>query len=247
MSCGTSAQPSSVGRHCEHTTSSAWYFLNSGKGQSAFNMALDEALVEALPQLGRPVLRFYGWIEPAVSFGYFQKYADIELLTRLRPLVRRPTGGGLVSHEEDWTYSVAFPASHEWYGLAAVESYRRIHHWIQTAFARLDVGTELAPAAQGADLGQCFAGYSQFDVLWRGRKIAGAAQRRRREGLLIQGSVQPPLLSLVRADWERAMCAAARLQYGAEWLELELNSALKDRALTLAAQKYLQSAFTRRR
>ncbi len=227
--------------------SSTWYCLSSGKGESAFNMALDEALVEALPRLGQPVLRFYDWTEPAASFGYFQKYAEAKRLTRRRPLVRRPTGGGLVPHEADWTYSLAFPASHEWYGLAAIESYRRIHHWIQQAFASLGIETTLSPAAHNAGPGQCFIGYSRFDVLWRGGKIAGAAQRRRREGLLIQGSVQPPPLALVRPDWERAMCDVAREQYGIEWIEFELDSAIRDRALALAAQKYSQPAFNGRR
>ena len=73
-----------------------WYLLASGAGDCAFNMALDEALLQAAPRQGQAVLRFYGWTEPAASFGYFQKYAEIERLTQLCPLVRRPTGGGLV-------------------------------------------------------------------------------------------------------------------------------------------------------
>src|SRR5690349_16177933 len=92
-----------------------WRVLHSGVGASCFNMALDEALLESIPQLAFPLLRFYGWMEPAASFGYFQKYEDIVNSTLLRPLVRRPTGGGLVPHEADWTYSVIFPPSHKWY------------------------------------------------------------------------------------------------------------------------------------
>jgi lipoate-protein ligase A len=154
-------------------------------------MALDQALLEALPRLGTPVLRFYGWTEPAASFGYFQKYADAERATSLRPLVRRPTAGGLVAHDADWTYSLACPVTQAWYSLRAVESYRRMHEWIQSAFARLHVATELASDDRKGRPGQCFAGYERFDLLWRGRKIAGAAQRRTRDGLLIQGSVRP--------------------------------------------------------
>ena len=86
-----------------------WYLLKTGAGHYAFNMALDEALLHAAPRLGQPVLRFYGWTEPAASFGYFQKHAEIERMTLLRPLVRRPTGGGLVPHDADWTYSLVFP------------------------------------------------------------------------------------------------------------------------------------------
>lgn len=87
----------------------SWLLLNSGAGSAALNMALDEALLEAMPRLGQPVLRFYSWIEPAASFGYFQKYADVGKATSLRPLVRRPTAGGVVPHDADWTYSLVFP------------------------------------------------------------------------------------------------------------------------------------------
>src|SRR5215471_6615450 len=100
-------------------------------------MAFDEALLEAMPRLGFAVLRFYSWTEPAASFGYFQHYSEVQLLTPLRPLVRRPTGGGIVPHDCDWTYSLVFPNDHEWYALTAVESYRRVHLWIQSAFERL--------------------------------------------------------------------------------------------------------------
>ena len=79
----------------------AWLLIQSGAGEAAFNMALDEALLEAMPRLQQPVLRFYGWTGPAASFGYFQKFAEIERATMLRPLVRRPTGGGLVPHDAD--------------------------------------------------------------------------------------------------------------------------------------------------
>src|SRR5258707_5016539 len=96
----------------------SWLLLNSGRCDAAFNMALDEALLEAMPRLNHPVLRFYGWTEPAASFGYFQKYSEVQQLTPLRPLLRRPTGGGIVPHVADWTYSLVWPAGHPWYSLS---------------------------------------------------------------------------------------------------------------------------------
>src|SRR5437879_7130014 len=119
--------------------STSWYLLRSGPGGHAHNMALDAALLEAAPFLGRPVLRFYSWSEPAASFGYFQKYAEVEQMTLLRPLVRRPTGGGLVPHDADWTYSLTFPPSDAWHTLKAVRSYHRVHEWIQAAFHKLGI------------------------------------------------------------------------------------------------------------
>jgi len=228
-------------------TPSAWYLLLSGPGDYAFNMALDEALLQAVGRLARPVLRFYGWTEPAASFGYFQKYAQIEQLTPLRPLVRRPTGGGLVPHDADWTYSLTFPPGDAWYSLRATESYRQVHEWIQAAFDRLSLATELAPACQKSLPGQCFQGHERFDLLCRGRKIAGAAQRRTRDGLLIQGSVQPPGLELTRADWEQAMCEVARGVYAAEWMDFQPDAPLAERAQALARQKYSQAGYNRKR
>lgn len=227
--------------------SARWYFLNSGPCDAAFNMGLDEALMERVTDLGAPVLRFYGWIQHAASFGYFQHHAEIERATSLRPLVRRPTGGGLVPHDADWTYSLAFPATHEWYSLAATESYQRAHEWIRDSFARLGVSTELAPNCRKSAPGQCFAGYEQSDVLWQGRKIAGAAQRRTKTGLLIQGSVQPPPLNLAKADWQAAMCVAAIGRWCSGWNELTIEGALLARAETLEETRYARDEFNRRR
>ncbi len=221
--------------------------LRSRSGDFAYNMACDEALLEAAPSQARPVLRFYSWTEAAASFGYFQKYAEVEQMTLLRPLVRRPTGGGLVPHDVDWTYSLAFPPTDSWYALKAVESYQRVHEWIQSAFLKLGVPTELAPCCRKALPGQCFVGHEKFDVLWQGRKIAGAAQRRTRNGLLIQGSVQSPPINIARSDWEQAMCETAHLCYGVSWKEFAPGVSLSQRITELANKTYSQAAYNRRR
>src|SRR5258708_3760987 len=223
-----------------------WRLLRTGARPAAENMALDELLLESAPQRGQPLLRFYAWAEPAATFGYSQKFSEVQGMTTLRPLVRRPTGGGLAPHEADWTYSLVFPPSHRWYELKAIESYRRLHQWIQSAFKKTGLGTELAPRSDQPSSGQCFAGAEQFDVLWEERKIAGAAQRRTRQGLLIQGSVQPPL-RVSRPDWETAFCEAACEQWGVKWLEMERGVELEHRALKLAAEKYATRPYTERR
>ena len=224
-----------------------WYLLRSGPGDYAFNMALDEALLHAVPRLDRPVLRFYGWTEPAASFGYFQKYADIERITPLRPLVRRPTGGGLVPHDADWTYSLAFPPTDEWYSLSATGSYQRVHEWIQSALARLNIIATLAPACSKTLPGQCFQGYEKHDVLWRGRKIAGAAQRRTRDGLLIQGSVQPAGLGPAGQTGNRPCApwqARNKAPSGPLWNRTPISPGRQSR---LAHQKYSQAGYNHKR
>jgi lipoate-protein ligase A len=224
-----------------------WYLLQQGRQPASYNMALDEALLESAPELGRPVLRFYGWLEPAASFGYAQKYAEVERWTMLRPLVRRPTGGGLVPHEADWTYSVVVPPGEPWYRLKAAESYRRMHEWMRAALARSGVTTALATSSQKEIPGQCFVGAEESDVVWHGRKIAGAAQRRTRTGLLIQGSVQPPPIALAREDWQSAMCEVARQQWAVEWSALQIPEQLGESARQLQATKYSQAAYNQKR
>ena len=220
-----------------------WYLLVSGPGEPAYNMALDEALLETSPSIGQPVLRFYGWTEPAATFGYAQRYADAAAATRLRPLIRRTTGGGLVPHDADWTYSLVFPPLHEWYRLLAVESYQRLHEWIQRAFARLGIATTLALFSQKELPGQCFVGHEKSDLLWHGKKIAGAAQRRARCGLLIQGSIQPPPLSLQRADWEKAMCQ----EMAVEWMPLPGPLAPQDLARQFHGARYSRESYNQKR
>jgi lipoate-protein ligase A len=220
-----------------------WYWLQSGAGAPDHNMALDEALLESAPQLARPVLRFYGWTEPAATFGYSQQYAQIAAMTPLRPLVRRTTGGGLVPHDADWTYSLVFPPRHFWSRLKAAESYERLHQWVARAFARLQVAATLAPATRKEIPGQCFAGAEKADLLWRGRKIAGAAQRRARTGLLIQGSVQPPPVAPDRAAWEAAM----RLEMEVEWTPLPSALLPRELAARLQAGRYSQAGFNQKR
>jgi lipoate-protein ligase A len=210
-------------------------------------MALDEALLQSAPELGHPVLRFYGWLEPAATFGYSQRYANIEKLTLLRPLVRRPTGGGLVPHDSDWTYSLIFPAGHNWHSFKAVESYRRVHEWIRDAFAKMNVATTLSPTSQKEIPGQCFVGAEKDDVLWHGRKIAGAAQRRTRNGLLIQGSVQPPPIGLARDHWETAMCDTAQKSFSIEWQMMPAYHKLEELTHELRLRKYGQRAYNCKR
>jgi lipoyl(octanoyl) transferase len=232
-----------------------WFLLSSGQCDPAFNMALDETLLEAMPRLQSPVLRCYGWTEPAATFGYFQKFSEVQAATHLRPLIRRPTGGGIVPHDADWTYAAIFPAGHEWHSLKAEESYRRIHDWLRLAFAEMKLATELAPCchqpkAQSPKpkaISACFIGHEKSDLLWHGKKIAGAAQRRNKLGLLIQGSVQPPLLNLKRADFETAMRGVAEKNFGVTWQEFPAGDLAHKAAASLASEKFAQVCYNQRR
>jgi lipoate-protein ligase A len=223
-------------------------------------MALDHALLEHASIIGRPLLRLYGWIEPAATFGYFQKYSEVASWTKLRPLIRRPTGGGLVPHDNDWTYTLVFPPGHWWYELRAEQSYEKAHRWVAAAFEDLRVEATLAKCRLDDLPGQCFAGAEKFDVLFGGKKIAGAAQRRNQAGLLIQGSVQANegLVSRFGASpkdakqrgreaWEAALLAEGTKQFGVAWAEFEISAAIKERAEELKAERYSRDEYNRKR
>jgi hypothetical protein len=223
-----------------------WIYVESGATDPAENMAFDEALLESVEALGQPVLRSYGWTEPAATFGYFQRHQEVAALTPLRPLIRRPTGGGLVPHAADWTYGVAVPPGHAWYGLRAPESYARMHAWLRDAFERLGIVTRLAPCCQVTGPGQCFVGWELSDLLRGDAKLGGAAQRRNRLGLLIQGSLQPVPEGLARATFFAALKTVATEQWGAIW-ETRTGAAWSDRVRELAETKYRQAAYRDRR
>jgi len=213
-----------------------WLRLDSGPGEPAYNMALDEALLENAATLGRPLMRFYDWTGPCATFGYSQKIAQIEAATNLRPLIRRCTGGGHVPHDGDWTYSLIFPPDHEWSRLTATESYHRTHKLLQNAFQKIAIETVLADCCQRPKPGECFEGHELHDLLWNGKKIAGAAQRRNWHGLLIQGSVQP-LEDWNRQNWQNAFADDSRL----------LSELPDGRARELVETKYSKAEHNRKR
>ena len=194
-----------------------WSWFQSGPGEPGWNMAMDATLLEQGSRWTQPILRFYGWTQAAASFGYFQRYAEIARTTTLRPLIRRPTAGGLVPHDADWTYSLLFPSSHSWYALRAEESYQRLHEWVKESLQDWASDVVLSPCCAKTQPGQCFAGPEKHDLVWNSHKVAGAAQRRTREALLIQGSIQGLPSHIARSDWERSFLNAATRAWGVTW------------------------------
>lgn len=150
-------------------------------------MALDEAL---LVESALPVLRVYRWAEPAVSFGYFLPWEAAESIGSGREIVRRWTGGGIVEHGEDFTWSLIMPASEAFSRVRPVESYAALHAALAEALRTAGVFAEQVPSATSAPTGGlCFTAPAPGDLILAGRKIAGAGQRRCRSGLLHQGSM----------------------------------------------------------
>jgi lipoyl(octanoyl) transferase len=216
---------------------------------AAMNMAIDEALLKTAVV---PTIRFYDWRSPALSFGYFGQFSDVAIYASERDLVRRWTGGGIVFHGDDVTYSIVIPASDPAFDESSIAIYEKIHRALCEALNR--TGTQ-ASAAGGVDSGKialwkhaavsasgsnCFANPVPADVMMNGRKIAGAAQRRTRRGLLQQGSIQG-----VTVNTDLAEKFAQALS--ADCSQFEVNEQIFQRAQELARQKYGTESWQRRR
>jgi lipoate-protein ligase A len=219
--------------------SEPWHLWLDGAREPALNMALDEALLRSAPERGWPLLRVYRWSAPAATIGLLQKFSPD--LAPGRPVVRRPTGGGLVDHARDCTYTVVAPPSHALYGLPTAESYRLLHGAVTAALKLAGVAAELAPCCGPNDRNVCFAGPVKYDVVVAGGKVAGAAQRRLKRGLLHQGSILLPPSTTASAP-PPALDGALRLGFervlGASFEEFQPLQALFDLAEQLRSEKY---------
>lgn len=152
------------------------------------NMALDEVLLRRVQE---PWLRCYAWSEPSVSIGFSQDYERLAGQLPPFPVVRRWTGGGVVVHDGDWTYTLIVPRGHPFCDLRPVETYRLIHEALISALGEAGIAdSELQPVSTSEGRGVCFVEPAQFDVVRGADKLAGAAQRRSKSGFLHQGSVQ---------------------------------------------------------
>lgn len=216
-----------------------WRLLIHGADSPARNMAIDEAL---LRHVREPVLRLYEWSVPAVSLGYFQAAG----LAGERPFVRRYTGGGLVDHAHDVTYTLVLPRAHPWMEMSAPESYCHIHRGVQAALAACGIMSELTPAAHEVESHACFAKPVKFDIVAPSGKLSGAAQRRTREGLLHQGSIllpDPARNAALRAGF--ALAFAGRLDLLVE--PGELTAEERARAADLERDRYATDAWNHSR
>jgi len=184
-----------------------WRLIDVGALDGPANMALDEALLSCFdPQTSLPVLRLYGWEPPALSVGRYQDAAaalDLKLCAADGiQVVRRMTGGGIILHARELTYSLVCAPEQIGEALGVKEGFRRLCGFLLGTYQRLGLDAAFATDLNrdGAPLGQrtafCFAGKEEYDVVVEGRKIGGNAQRRLRGAILQHGSI--PLQSRVQ-------------------------------------------------
>jgi lipoate-protein ligase A len=190
--------------------------LPTRTGGAADNMATDFLLLQRYPHAAAARFRHYGWRGPAWTFGYSQKIAFVrtQIPADANPneICRRPTGGGVVDHRDDWTYALVIPRGFALEELRATESYRRVHECLATALRAQGVPAVVKASCEPPGGGEqacgpagvCFQRAELYDVVHgdTGEKIAGAAQKRNKHGLLFQGSVWRPAVAGVAVDWD---------------------------------------------
>ena len=219
-----------------------WLYWADGTHDPYFNMAMDEVLLSnSALQENRVLVRIYRWDRPSVSFGSAQ-ICPQELADKYT-LVRRPTGGGVVYHDVDLTYTVVVPPEHRIMQLDRMESYKVFHEALLLKMTEdgveavlENVGSEHVDRATM----QCFVSPSRFDLVApSGSKYAGAAQRRTRMGILHQGSIK---LEAAQGSWEKLrdeLLESLKLKF-----DIEFTEWVPEKSVTAAAEKLAQEKYS---
>lgn len=237
--------------------SAKWRLIHTPAGHGAWNMAVDEAILEAVG-VGEspPTLRLYAWSPPCLSLGYAQPYSDANperLSAKGWELVRRPTGGRAILHTDELTYAVIGPQNEPRLTGGVLESYRRLSRALLEALQNLGIPAQAlqksgVPDGDGSQNPVCFENPSNYEITVQGKKLIGSAQARRREGVLQHGSL--PLggdltritQALRFADDHARSQAAGRLLARATTVELISGKPLKwEDAADVFAQAFSQS------
>jgi lipoate-protein ligase A len=172
--------------------------LDTGIATAEENMRFDEKLLENLQSNGYPILHLYSWAKPSATYGYFirpENHLDLKKVALHHlDLARRSTGGGIVFHIWDLAFSFLMPSEHPHFSLGTLQNYQFVNkavlETVQTYFSLTpELIVQDAPSLSPDCKNFCMAKPTQYDVVYKGMKIAGAAQRKRKQGYLHQGTI----------------------------------------------------------
>lgn len=175
-----------------------WRVITSPPAAGAWNMALDEAIMEAVRGLEQPpTLRFYAWEPACLSLGHAQPIGDVDLPSLVAngwQVVRRPTGGRAILHTDELTYSIAAHQDNPIMTGGVLESYRRISLALVEGLRKLGINSNAdshyaLPEGSVQNAAVCFEVPSNYEITANGMKIIGSAQARRGLGVLQHGSL----------------------------------------------------------
>jgi len=177
-----------------------WDILDTKAASAEENMRFDEELLASLNDCSRPILHFYEWDKDSLTYGYFLKPETLLDLDAVQKrgisVARRPTGGGVVFHLWDLAFSVLMPSHHPCFSFNSLKNYAFVNSCVLKAVKKFLKGGQ-NPLLTQEDMIEwnpscrnfCMAKPTKYDVLLEGRKIAGAAQRKKTQGFLHQGTI----------------------------------------------------------
>ncbi|MDA8442271.1 MAG: lipoate--protein ligase family protein [Peptococcaceae bacterium] len=172
-----------------------WRLINSGHLPGAMNMAIDEAIMQAVAAgKAPPTLRFYGWEPACLSLGYAQKADEVAWNACTAygiDVVRRPTGGRAILHDQEVTYSITAAEDNPLVSGTILESYLKISQGLVLGLRNLGIPAEIVAQKDAAKLGTaaCFDSPSFYELAVNGHKIVGSAQTRHNGVVLQHGSI----------------------------------------------------------
>jgi lipoate-protein ligase A len=166
-----------------------WRLIEEVEGDGAWNMAVDEAIFNMFPILKMPTLRLYTWSPPAVSIGRLQRACKINLEECERrgiDLIRRPTGGRAVLHQNELTYSFVHSAL---WSEGICKTHRVISEALAEGLKKLGLSPILSPKKTFEKTPACFESPSYAELTIEGKKVIGSAQTRNKKAFLEHGSI----------------------------------------------------------
>ena len=186
-----------------------WNILDTGSNSAIENMRIDKELLGSFDQ---PTLHFYEWQKQSATYGHFVKPGDFlkldEVEKRDIDLAQRPTGGGIVFHIWDFAFSVLVPEHSPLFSQNTLENYAFVNQAVLNAVSEflevhgsLELIKEDFKPLDASCTRFCMAQPTKYDVVLHGRKIAGSAQRKTKQGFLHQGTIalKMPDETLLRA------------------------------------------------
>ncbi|MBO4556844.1 MAG: lipoate--protein ligase family protein [Elusimicrobiales bacterium] len=207
-------------------------------------MAADEALCGCMD--AEYILRFFRWHGQGITYGYSQRRAQVEAAAAMHgkalpDMARRPTGGGIVFHEDDVTFSFIFPSPEILF--EPHKAYSRIHGAINRKYR--ECGEDFALSSEqtkdysvNSPAMACFSKPVSLDILYNGKKVLGGALRKLGTRMLYQGSFQFPAARQRQYYHRRVITEALGEEFGLCWTVKDFSPDLIEKTKNLTEEKY---------
>ncbi|MBU2530248.1 MAG: hypothetical protein KKD35_04325 [Elusimicrobia bacterium] len=215
-------------------------------------MATDEIMCDTIPE--KFILRFYNWKEPGITFGYSQRHIFVADAVQQENkenflITRRPTGGGIVYHETDLTFSFIFHYPGEFF--KPVETYKKIHNAINSEYAL--AGKDLNILEQKESnydinnpIMDCFQKPVNMDILCEGKKALGGALRKFGDYMLYQASLQLDEVRENASFHKNIIAKAFSKEFNISWVDEKLSETHLQALEKLVQTKYSTDDWNKR-